>query len=123
MKCTEFRRLYPQMVTFPRTPSPQDDKFVRHMHACEACGEWYMWQVARQRGVDPSEHPCVHIAYRISREPGVTGDAHDDPDVTLIYSVKTKRYGIPVRDGGSSYIHITHCPWCGKKLVPKRKAV
>lgn len=82
-----------------------------------------MEQEARRRGVNPSKHPCVHVAYHISREPGVKGDAHDDPDVTLIYSARSRRYGIPVRDGGTSYIHITHCPWCGKRLVSRRKPV
>src|SRR5262245_24096826 len=123
MKCSRFRRLYPQMSTFPRDVSPLDAKFTEHLNTCEGCSEWYMEHESRRRGVDPSKHPCVHVAYRISREPGAKGDVHDDPDVTLIYYVRSKRYGIPVRDGGSSCIHITHCPWCGKKLAPKRRAV
>jgi len=123
MTCSQFRDLYPEMTTLPRETSPLDVKFAGHMHTCEACGEWYMKQEARRCGVDPSKHPCVHIAYAIRREPGAKGDVHDDPDVALIYHIRSKRYGIPVRDGGSSYIHITHCPWCGKKLVPKRRAV
>lgn len=24
--------------------------------------------------------------------------------------------GLPVKDGGSSYIKINFCPWCGKKV-------
>lgn len=23
-------------------------------------------------------------------------------------------YGVPVRDGGSSYLVIEYCPWCGR---------
>ena len=26
-------------------------------------------------------------------------------------------YGLIVHDGGSSYIRISYCPWCGTKLV------
>jgi hypothetical protein len=26
-------------------------------------------------------------------------------------------YGLPVHDGGTSYITITYCPWCGCALV------
>lgn len=30
-------------------------------------------------------------------------------------------YGLIVHDGSSTYIHITHCPWCGVRLPgPKR---
>ncbi len=36
------------------------------------------------------------------------------PDVTIIKY--KKGFGIPVRDGGSSFILIQYCPWCGKKL-------
>ncbi len=25
-------------------------------------------------------------------------------------------YGIPIHDGGTSVIEISHCPWCGSKL-------
>lgn len=25
-------------------------------------------------------------------------------------------YGLPVHDGGSSWITISHCPWCGSVL-------
>lgn len=25
-------------------------------------------------------------------------------------------YGVPIQDGGSSYLVIEFCPWCGKRL-------
>lgn len=25
-------------------------------------------------------------------------------------------FGIPVRDGGNSYIQIDYCPWCGVEI-------
>ena len=36
------------------------------------------------------------------------------PDVTIIKY--KKGFGIPVRDGGNSFIVIKFCPWCGKNL-------
>ncbi|MDD3022185.1 MAG: hypothetical protein PHX61_14600 [Alphaproteobacteria bacterium] len=35
---------------------------------------------------------------------------------TIEYIPKFREYGIPVLDGGSSFIIITFCPWCGHKL-------
>jgi len=40
----------------------------------------------------------------------------DCPDNLLFYSKKSNRYGIIIHDGGSSFIVISYCPWCGKKL-------
>lgn len=38
----------------------------------------------------------------------------DCPDY-VVAKVKD-RFGLPVRDGGSSYIAIDFCPWCGSRL-------
>lgn len=55
-------------------------------------------------------------------------NTHSDPwectDYTLVRSTawcdRTQRQqpcvGIPVRDGGTSFILITHCPFCGKYI-------
>jgi len=40
----------------------------------------------------------------------------DCPDATLIRIQSKGKFGIPVRDGGSSFIAIDYCPWCGMKL-------
>jgi hypothetical protein len=39
---------------------------------------------------------------------------HEDKNIT--YVEKFREYGIPVCDGGDSYITIGYCPWCSKKL-------
>ncbi len=40
----------------------------------------------------------------------------DDEDMIVLYVPKFRQYGIQVLDGGSSYIEIKYCPWCGSKL-------
>lgn len=37
-------------------------------------------------------------------------------DTPLTYVPKFREYGLEVSDGGSSFIEIGYCPWCGKKL-------
>lgn len=45
----------------------------------------------------------------------------DCPDVVIIYEPKFDEYGIPVKDGGSSYIIINFCPHCGLKLPESKR--
>ncbi len=37
-------------------------------------------------------------------------------DSTLIFEAKFREYGILINDGGSSFLEINFCPWCGIKL-------
>ena len=39
-----------------------------------------------------------------------------DKQIPLIYQRKYRQFGIEVMDGGTSYILIKYCPFCGKKL-------
>ncbi len=41
-------------------------------------------------------------------------------DHLLYYNNVVDEYGIIIHDGGSSYLHILYCPFCGTKL-PKSK--
>jgi hypothetical protein len=41
---------------------------------------------------------------------------NDCPDCVVRFYPGPGRYGIPIHDGGSSYIRIDYCPWCGAKL-------
>ena len=46
-------------------------------------------------------------------------DCHDEfecPDSIVYHNEKEGTFGIIIHDGGSSYIQISYCPWCGKKL-------
>lgn len=40
----------------------------------------------------------------------------DCSDTSLVYHEPFNEYGVPIRDGGMSYLIIDHCPWCGKRL-------
>jgi hypothetical protein len=43
------------------------------------------------------------------------------PDGLVIYHEIFDEYGLPVRDGGASYVLISHCPWCGMRLPESRR--
>lgn len=35
---------------------------------------------------------------------------------SIIFIPEFREYGIPILDGGSSFLQISFCPWCGKEL-------
>ena len=37
-------------------------------------------------------------------------------DRAVFYSAEFEEYAIPVRDGGSSGLVMSFCPWCGQRL-------
>jgi hypothetical protein len=44
---------------------------------------------------------------------------HPDPfdcADNIIVRASDGSYGLPIHDGGSSYIEIRFCPWCGSRL-------
>lgn len=43
-------------------------------------------------------------------------DPYACPDAVIVRDSQG-RYGIPIHDGGSSYIAINHCPWCGMPIA------
>ena len=50
-------------------------------------------------------------------------DAHkspsDCPDSLIAYNEGRHAYGLIVHDGGSSFISIQFCPWCGAELLER----
>ena len=48
-------------------------------------------------------------------------DAFECPDTLIYHGKKNNDVGIIIHDGGSSYIQINYCPWCGKELENKRE--
>jgi hypothetical protein len=57
------------------------------------------------------------LKYKCEQHP----DPFDCPDNILYYSPQFDEYGIIIHNGGSSYIGIDHCPWCGTKLPESKR--
>ena len=51
------------------------------------------------------EHCCDVMSYYLNQE-----------DRVVLYKKQFREYGIRILDGGNSFILISYCPWCGKKL-------
>jgi hypothetical protein len=44
------------------------------------------------------------------------------PEVPVIYIPKFREFGIQILDGGSGFLEIIFCPWCGQKLPGSLRA-
>jgi len=121
MKCVDFKNLSKRFATKKGLPREASDSteyaaWSDHSNVCSACSDWVQAETVRRRGEDPKKYPCVHIAYHVTEKCGQNADAWECPDITLVFNKKSGAFGIPVRDGGSSYIQIGFCPWCGVQL-------
>ncbi len=62
------------------------------------------------------KHCCLamgkQIAHRCDKHP----DPFDCPDNLIHFAEVDGNYGIIIHDGGSSFVTIEFCPWCGRKL-------
>ena len=58
---------------------------------------------------------------QMARQAQHTCEAHSDlrarPDSLVVHLQATGQFGLRVHDGGSSFITIRHCPWCGTNLL------
>ena len=94
--------------------TPEHDAWLDHFHNCKLCSNWELEQRVIERGEDPKIFPCVHIADAVSEAKMSKLDPWQDPDILIVKT--SSGYGIPVRDGGTSWVTIHFCPWCGAGL-------
>ena len=66
-------------------------------------------------------HCCSRMKEAVETVCDQHADPFDCPDVLLYYTPKFDEYGIIVHDGGSSFLGIDYCPWCGSKLPESKR--
>lgn len=60
---------------------------------------------------------CEDMARQLTWKCDVHEDIWDCPDAIVFRSNKNRNmYGLIIHDGGSSFLRIAFCPWCGRKL-------
>lgn len=65
-------------------------------------------------------HCCEMMAYQLTQECDQHADPFDCPDHLVYRSADGGTFGLIVHDGGSSFIEIRYCPWCGTAVgVPE----
>ena len=59
---------------------------------------------------------CEDMRREIERVCDQHPDRFDCPDCLVGYSPRFREYGLLIHDGGSSWMCIRYCPWCGSLL-------
>jgi hypothetical protein len=68
-----------------------------------------------------AKHCCDEMAEAVTWMCAQHTDRFECPDALVHYSPQTGDYGIIIHDGGTSFVQIHFCPWCGTKLgAPSR---
>lgn len=64
---------------------------------------------------------CNEMAAALEHACEQHADPFACPDTVLVYNDVFDEYGLPIRDGGASYLTISHCPFCGAGLPTSRR--
>lgn len=67
------------------------------------------------------KHCCASMSFALEHRCDQHKDPFDCPDTALVYHEPFGEYGIPIRDGGTSYYLISRCPWCGARLASSHR--
>jgi hypothetical protein len=71
-------------------------------------------------GVSDRWHKMIYCCEEMKSQVGYRCAQHPDPfdcaDKLIHFSEQQSLFGIIIHDGGSSFIAIEYCPWCGQKL-------
>jgi hypothetical protein len=63
-----------------------------------------------------AQHCCREMAAALEFDCADHADPFDCPDTVIVFHEVFGEYGLPIRDGGPSYLAISHCPFCGTRL-------
>ena len=113
MNLARFKLLHERFSKFPLSreewDSPEYEEYYDAIDEDKACGEYYL--KAQLENKNPYQnYCCLKMAYHLA----IPGN-REDVDQIIDRFVKTKEFGIPIHDGGSSHVQINFCPWCGTK--------
>ena len=67
-----------------------------------------------------NKYCCERMKYFVNQKCKEHSNVFECPDIIIVYEEKFDEYGIIIHDGGTSYVQMDYCPWCGMKL-PKSK--
>lgn len=101
-----------------------DEKELSEYHALLKEPKYYHWELInriKESGLKPGKHCCVEMEYHlleyIREKEVLKGDPeYINYDAIVSWDKSQRLYGIPIHDGGNSYIKIRYCPWCGKNI-------
>jgi hypothetical protein len=125
MNCDEYRYHYRDYSKLPLAAEIANSlewlTWMEHFHSCTVCFDWTLEQRIKERGADPKDFPCIHLANQITYKCDIHPDPADCPDILISYFARFDEYSIAVKGGGTSAVAIRFCPWCGIALPESKR--
>lgn len=95
--------------------------YVKAIHHEPEFHKWYLRSKIRSSHLRIGKHCCVEMEYYLieyykEKKELKVDSKHINYDSVVIFDKSQKCYGIPIHDGGNSYIKIKYCPWCGSSI-------
>jgi len=97
--------------------TPEYEEYMDAFHNIKDCNEWELKRRIKKAGIDYKKYCCVDMAYYLIEDKKSKNQKEVNYD--SIITQRRQDFGIPIHDGGNSYIEINFCPWCGRKLGNK----
>lgn len=92
--------------------TPEHEEYINAFHDDKKCQEWNLKSQIKKAGLNYKKYCCLEMAYYLIEDK----EGKINYDSVITHRAKQKGFGIPIHDGGTSYIKINYCPWCSKKL-------
>ncbi len=97
--------------------TPEYKEYMDALDNDSDCREWDLKRKITEAGINYKKYCCIYMAYYLIEDKKPKN--LDEINYDSIITETRKKYGIPIHDGGSSYIRINFCPWCGRELNNK----
>jgi len=120
MNLAQYKKFYKKYSKHPLPREVWDTAeykaYLAAFHNNKECQEWELKRRIKKAGIDYKRYCCVDMAYRLIEDKRSKGKEEINYDCVITHQKKGKVYGIPIHDGGNTFIKIKYCPWCGKRL-------
>lgn len=120
MNLTKYKKLYKiySKLPLPREvcDTPEHEEYIEAFHNDKECQEWNLKRRIKNAGISYKKYCCIDMAFHLIEDKISKDKEQINYDSIITHTPKRKMFGIPIHDGGSSFIKINYCPWCSQKL-------
>ena len=115
-----FKKLNKIYSKFPLPKNILDtreyEEYLDAIHNDQDCLEWELKRRIKEAGLNYKKYCCIDLAYHLIEDKKSKHKKEINYDSVIRENAKLKEFGLPIHDGGNSFIKINNCPWCGKRL-------
>lgn len=120
MDLKKFKSLDKIFTKFPltkeQTDSPDYKKYISALLNDKKCIDWNLTTRIKHAGLNPKNYCCLDMAFHLIEDKNSKSSRQINYDSVITKTHRKKEFGLPIHDGGTSFIKINYCPWCGHKL-------